>query len=76
MLKLNDIEIEYDLADKITVANLKATLELIEYDVAQLKIRLHKYVSDTDYIKETIEENKKIIKALKRLIEFYSINEG
>jgi hypothetical protein len=64
------LTIDFETADRLTLVNLK---EALKYNVEENDAIKEKYLLDDmpDYKLEDFQYNKKLIKALKRVISYY-----
>jgi hypothetical protein len=64
------IDLEYEQADKITVASLKNILDCLKADLQKAKASDRGWIFHTDK-EEDIKEIKKHIKAFKLVLKYY-----
>lgn len=68
------IEIDFEMKDKILVASLKEDYVFVKQNIQNLKA-LVKKDETPEYIKLDYEYDKKLLKAIKRVLRYYMVHE-
>lgn len=68
------IEIDFDMRDKIVLAALKEDYIFVKHNIQNLKA-LVKKDETPEYIKRDYEYDKKLLKAIKRVLRYYMVHE-
>ena len=66
-----EIKIDYEMADKITLANLKESYESLNVSIGSLKLRIKAGEYLERYEREDMRDFKRTRKAIKRTLMYY-----